>query len=76
VSAVATLIPRQAELDGGVTFAQAMEAHRLSNEESLAVPSVAHRMGINYEVMCKLLYGLHWPAAHYRWSAPFDKTPT
>jgi hypothetical protein len=68
MSAVSKLVPRQQKLDGGVTFDQAMEAHRLFNECNLAVPTVAHRMGINYEVMCKLLYGKYWPAASDRWS--------
>lgn len=68
MSAVVQLVPRRPALDGGVTFEQAMEAHRLLNEESLAVPTIAHRMGIDYEVMCKLLYGKHWPAARDRWS--------
>lgn len=61
-------MPQAGKMDGGVTFAQAMEAHRLWNEENLAAPTVAHRMGIDYKIMCKLLYGHIWPAAHARWS--------
>ena len=62
------LSPRKVALSGGVTFAQAMEAHRLSNEESLAVPTIANRMGIDYKIMCQLLYGIYWPAARDRWT--------
>ena len=70
MSAVVQMVHQRPGLDGGVTFAQAMEAHRLSNEEVLAVPTIAHHMGIDYEVMCKLLYGIYWPAARDRWSEP------
>lgn len=68
MSSVAPLVPRRPKLDGGITFAQAMEAHRLFNEGSLAVPTVAYRMGIDYGVMCNVLFGKHWPAARDRWS--------
>lgn len=68
---VATLKPAgPVLLQSGVSYEQAMEAHRLSNEESLAVPTIAERMGIDFEVMCKLLYGRIWPAAYQRWSWP------
>ena len=66
-AALAMLTPKSPVLQSGVTFEQAMEAHRLFNEELIAVPSVAHMMGIDYEIMCKLLYGTIWRAAKDRW---------
>ena len=67
MSAVAMLTAKNPVLQGGLTFAQAMEAHRISNEESLSVPAVAQRMGVDVETMSKLLYGTIWRAARDRW---------
>ncbi len=51
----------------GVTHAQAMEVLRRFCAESEACPTIAHRMNIPYDTVCKVMDGAVWPGARQVW---------
>lgn len=58
-----------APLRGGVTYAQAMAVLErfCSGEFCWAPPTIADRLGIGYETVCKVLDGQLWPQARQIW---------
>ena len=58
--------PDTVALQGGVSHAQAMKMFERWSELE-AVPTIAHRMCIPYEVVCDVLAGKHWPGARQFW---------
>ncbi|WPG35322.1 hypothetical protein [Variovorax sp. EBFNA2] len=65
----ATRFPRPAvaQLDGGITHAQAMEVHRRYFESMQAVPTIAYEMNIAYVVACDVMDGKAWPGVREHW---------
>ena len=59
--------PTTAQLDGGITHAQAMEVHRRYFESLQAVPTIAHEMNIAYAVACDVMDGKAWPGVREHW---------
>ncbi|ADU36209.1 lipase chaperone [Variovorax paradoxus] len=59
--------PAMAQLDGGITHAQAMEVHRRYFEQLQAVPTIAHEMGDAYAVACDVVGGKLWPGVREHW---------
>lgn len=59
--------PRSPATEGGVTHEQAMEMFRRYFEQSQAVPTIAHEMGVDYEVSCAVIAGRHWPGVRQHW---------
>ena len=49
------------------TWAQAQEIGRRFYIEAHAAPTVAHQMGIPYDVVCDVLAGKVWPASRRFW---------
>jgi hypothetical protein len=60
--------PAMAQLDGGITHAQAMEVHRRYFEQQQAVPTIAHEMGIAYDVACDVMGGKVWSGVREHWA--------
>lgn len=54
-------------LQGGVTYAQAMEAFERYFAAAQAVPTIAVEMGIPFNAACQVLDGKAWPAARQYW---------
>lgn len=60
--------PTQPARNGeSVTWAQAQEMFRRFFVDSEAVPTLAHRMGVDYEVACDVLAGKVHPGARRQW---------
>ena len=60
-------LPARHDAQGGVTYAQAMEAFERFFAASLAVPTIAAEMGIPFDAACRVLDGAVWPAARQYW---------
>ena len=54
-------------MQGGITYAQAMEVIELYCAKGMAAPSVAHEMSLGFEVVCGVLDGKIWPQARQFW---------
>lgn len=59
--------PAMAQLDGGITHAQAMEVHRRYFEQQQAVPTIAHEMGVAFKAACDVMDGKLWPGVREHW---------
>jgi len=53
--------------DGGVTFEQACEIHRLCQEDMLTASQIARVTGIVLALVCGVLVGKHFPGALRQW---------
>ena len=57
-----------AQLEGGISHAQAMEVFRRYFERNQAVPTIAHEMGIDYQSACDAMDGKVWPGVREHWA--------
>lgn len=53
--------------DAGVTFEQAMEVHRLFQEDFLTAAQIARYTGIGEKLVGGILTGRHFPGAAKHW---------
>lgn len=64
---LASLRIKHPAMQGGITYAQAMEVIERYCAKGKAAPSVAREMSLDIDVVCDVLDGKIWPQARQFW---------